>query len=63
VRADEVQTGKHWLRTEVRDYWPQRKTLIAILRYFATMGLKVAHWREDARDAQLLAGAVENDSV
>jgi len=34
-----------------------------ILRYFSTMGLKMVHWCDEARAAQLLAGAVENDSV
>jgi hypothetical protein len=47
----------------VSNYWQQRKTLIEILRYFSTMGLKVTHWRDEARVSQLLAGAVENDSV
>ena len=63
VRTGEVKTGKNWLRTEVQDYWQQRKHLLEILRYLSTMGLKLPHWREDARAAQLLAGAVENDSV
>ena len=63
VRTDEVQLGKNWLRTEVSNYWQQRKILIEILRYFSTMGLMVSHWRDEARAAQLLAGAVENDSV
>lgn len=63
VRTNEVQLGKNWLRTEVSNYWQQRKILIEILRYFSTMGLMVSHWRDEARAAQLLAGAVENDSV
>jgi hypothetical protein len=63
VRTDEVQPGKNWLRTEVRNYWQQRKILIELLRYFSSMGLKVSHWRDEARAAQLLAGAVENDSI
>jgi adenine-specific DNA methylase len=63
VRTGEVKTGKSWLRTEVQDYWQQRKHLLEILRYLSTMGLKLPHWREDAKAAELLAGAVENDSV
>jgi putative DNA methylase len=63
VRSDDAQTGKSWLRTEVRDYWTQRKNLIAILRYLATMGIKTPHWGNDAEAARLLAGAVENDSI
>src|SRR5690242_10207505 len=45
--------------TSVQDYWPQRKPLLEILRYLATMGLKLPHWQVDAKAAQLLAGAVE----
>jgi len=63
VRTDEVQPGKNWLRTEVSNYWQQRKILIELLHYFSTMGLKVSHWRDEARASQLLAGAVENDSI
>jgi len=63
VRTDEVKSGKNWLRTEVQDYWPQRKHLLEILRYLSTMGLKLPHWQVDAKAAQLLAGAVENDNV
>jgi hypothetical protein len=47
----------------VQDYWPQRKHLLEILRYLSTMGLKLPHWQVDAKAAQLLAGAVENESV
>jgi putative DNA methylase len=63
VRTGEVRDGMNWLRTEVQDYWQQRKHLLEILRYLSTMGLKLPHWQEDARAAQLLAGAVVNDSV
>jgi len=62
-RTGEVHTGKHWLRTEVQDYWPQRKHLLEVLRYLSTMGLKLPHWQVDAKAALLLAGAVDNDSV
>jgi adenine-specific DNA methylase len=63
VRTGEVKAGKNWLRTEVQDYWPQRKHLLEILRYLSTMGLKLPHWQVDAKAALLLAGAVENDNV
>jgi len=49
--------------TSVQDYLPQRKHLLEVLRYLATMGPKLPHWQEDAKAAQLLAGAVENDNV
>ena len=49
--------------TSMQDYWPQRKPLLEVLRDLATMGLKLPHWQVDAKAAQLLAGAVENESV
>lgn len=63
VRHESTQQGKSWLRAEVRDYWNQRKNLIEILRYLSTMGFKMGHWAIDAKAAELLAGALENDSV
>ena len=50
-----------WLHTELRDYWPRRESLVAILRYLAA--LAIPHWRTDAEAARLVAGAVENDHV
>ncbi|KJR43839.1 DNA methylAse containing a Zn-ribbon [Candidatus Magnetoovum chiemensis] len=63
VRTDEVQTGKNWLRNEVKDYWNQRSTLIEILNYLSTMGFKIDHWEKDAEAAKLLSGAVQHDHV
>jgi hypothetical protein len=63
ARTGEVQPGKNWLRNEVTDYWGQRKNLISIMRYFATMGFSLVHWKADAEAARLLAGALENDHV
>jgi len=37
VRSGEVSMGKNWLRTEVKDYWGQRKSLVEILRYLSKM--------------------------
>ncbi len=63
VGTEEVKPGKNWLRNEVRDYWNQRKSIIEVLKYLATMEFKIPEWKEDANAARLLAGAVENDSV
>jgi putative DNA methylase len=63
VRTESTQQGKSWLRAELRDYWNQRKNLIEILRYLSTMGFKMNHWSIDAKAAEILAGALENDSV
>jgi putative DNA methylase len=63
VRTGEVPIGKTWLRTEIKDYWNQRKNIIEILQFLSAMGLRITHWQIDADAARLLAGAVENDSI
>jgi adenine-specific DNA methylase len=63
VRAGEAQKGKTWLRTEIKDYWNQRKNIIEILHFLSAMGLRLTHWQTDADAARLLAGTVENDSI
>lgn len=63
VCNESAQQGKSWLRTEVNDYWNQRKNAIEILHYLATMSFKLPSWTKDAEAAKLLAGALENDSV
>jgi hypothetical protein len=63
VRTEgQVIEGRNWLRTELQDqYWNNRKTLIVMLRYLASRGLDLEHWKQDAEAATLLAGALEND--
>ena len=63
TRLDNATSYSDDVVTSVQDYWPQCKHLLEILRYLATMGLKLPHWQEDAKAVQLLAGAVENDNV
>ena len=61
AESGEVADSLTWLRAELPDYWRQREALAAILRYLAA--IDVDHWREDATEARLVAGAVENDHV
>lgn len=63
VRTGEAQKGKTWLRDEIKDYWNQRKNIVAILQFLSAMGQRTPHWRPDAEAARLLAGAVENDNI
>jgi hypothetical protein len=51
------------LKTELQGYWNQRKSLIIILRYLASMEFKIPNWKDDGHAAGLVAGALENDSV
>ena len=61
TETGEVAESLTWLRTELPDYWHQRESLTAVLRYFAR--IDIDHWRQDATAATLVAGAVENDHV
>jgi adenine-specific DNA methylase len=63
LRQNEAQAGRKWLKTELPGYWSHRKSLIIILRYLASMELKVSGWKDDGHAAGLVAGALENDSV
>ena len=58
---DDAQAGRLWLRNELPDYWGNRKKLIEILSYLASMESVSEHWEQDAKAARLVAGAVEND--
>ncbi len=53
--------GKSWLRSEIPTYWNDRKTLLEILRYLQRLEITLPNWKEDAKSARLLLGAIEND--
>ncbi len=61
TETGEVAESLTWLRAELPDYWHQRESLTAVLRYFARVDID--HWHQDATAATLVAGAVENDHV
>lgn len=62
VKSDAgAEPGRTWLKTEVKDYWSHRKTLIAILQYLSRFQHSLPGWDQDAKAAALLAGALEND--
>ncbi len=61
AESEETREGMTWLKTEMPDYWAQRETLAALLRYLGRT--PVPHWAQDAAAARLLAGAVDNDHV
>jgi len=62
AKADHgADPGRAWLKAEVKDYWSQRKTLIALLRYLSRFENTLPTWQSDAKAATLLAGALEND--
>ena len=63
LRQNEAQAGRNWLKTELPGYWNHRKSLIAILRYLASMEFKIPNWKDDGHAAGLVAGTLENDSV
>ncbi len=62
-QSENVQDGKNWLRNEIPDYWEERKLIMHILEYLASMGTRISHWKKDGETARLLKGAVENDHI
>jgi putative DNA methylase len=65
VRTEQTETGRNWFRNELKEsYWNHRKALIEILKYLGNLAFtNMTHWKDDAKAAQLLAVAVENDHV
>ena len=63
VRTEDAREGLNWLHTEIKEYWNQRKSIIAILKYLSKLNHipHMTHWEKDADAALRLAGAVEND--
>ena len=61
AESGEIAGSLTWLRTELDDYWPQRESLISVLRYLSAV--RIDHWETDADAARLVAGAVDNDHV
>ena len=63
VRTEDAREGLNWLHTEIKEYWNQRKSIIAILKYLSKLNHipHMPHWEKDADAALRLAGAVEND--
>ncbi|MDL2123228.1 MAG: DUF1156 domain-containing protein [Deltaproteobacteria bacterium] len=63
VRTEDAREGLNWLHTEIKEYWNQRKSIIAVLKYLSKLNHipHMTHWEKDADAALRLAGAVEND--
>ncbi|MGZ8907762.1 MAG: anti-phage-associated DUF1156 domain-containing protein, partial [Methylobacter sp.] len=62
VTKENAREGVNYLRTEVSDFWGNRKKIIEILRYLNRLAHidHMPHWEVDAEAAQTLAGAIEN---
>lgn len=64
VQSGKVQDGMQWLRSELPDYWDQRKLLIELLSFLSSLHhTQATEWADDAEAARVLAGALENDHV
>ncbi|WP_020565135.1 anti-phage-associated DUF1156 domain-containing protein [Methylosarcina fibrata] len=62
VTKENAREGVNYLRTEISDFWGNRKKIIEILRYLNRLAHidHMPHWEVDAEAAQTLAGAIEN---
>ncbi len=63
VKTEKAKEGLNYLRSEIDDYWGQRKKIAEILRYLDRLHHvdHMPHWEVDAETAATLAGAVDND--
>jgi hypothetical protein len=57
-----AEPGRIWLRTEVPNYWNERKRIIEVLKYLARLQHTIPAWEIDAKSASTLEGAINNDS-
>ena len=58
--------GRQYFRHEDPDYWGNRQTMIALLRFLANKPKPAGgmpHWEQDVKAATLLLGSVESDSI
>jgi adenine-specific DNA methylase len=65
-QTESTDAGRIYLRSELTGlYWDRRKDIIEILKYLALLenAAPTAHWKQDAHNAFLLAGAIEQDHV
>jgi len=37
VHTEDAREGLNWLHTEIKEYWNQRKSIIAILKYLSKL--------------------------
>lgn len=65
VKAEDTIVGRNWLRNELPNYWSQRNLIVEILNYIASIEHieNMAHWKEEAKYARLLAELIRNDGV
>ncbi len=63
-RDGDPRAGRTYLKQELVDYWDRRQTILVLLRFLASRPPSgMEHWARDVAAAQLLAGAVDNDSL
>lgn len=65
-QTESTDAGRMYLRSELSGlYWDRRKDIIELLKYLALLehAAPTAHWKQDAHNAFLLAGAIEQDHI
>lgn len=62
IKQESAQQGVNYLKTELKNFWKDRKKLIEVLHYLSRMEHidHLDHWEADAEAAKTLAGALEN---
>ena len=65
IKNEDTSKGRNWLKNELPDYWTQRKAIIELLDYIATLAHveNMLHWEQEAYYAKLLRELIDNDGV
>lgn len=65
IKNEDTSKGRNWLKNELQDYWGQRKTIIELLDYIATLAHveNMPHWEQEAYYSKLLRELIDNDGV
>jgi putative DNA methylase len=65
IKEEDTTKGRNWLKNELPNYWTQRKTIIELLDYIATLEHleNMPHWEQEANYAKLLRELIKNDGV
>jgi len=63
-RDGDPRAGRTYLKQELSNYWDQRQTILALVRFLASKPrAAMEHWSTDVAAAGLLSGAIENDGI
>ncbi|MBI3395962.1 MAG: DNA methylase, partial [Spirochaetia bacterium] len=63
MQSESAEDGRAYLRSERRDYWQKRQTIVSILRFIAKFQHSIPDRKDECRMAEILAGLLDNDTA